>query len=116
MTTEPALTHRPLACDATLSRVFTLLGKRWNGVLIATLASGTVGFSDLKRAVAGISDSMLSERLTELAKAGIVDRTVDTGPPVSVEYQLTDAGLALLPALDGLSSWAATNWPEPKKS
>jgi DNA-binding HxlR family transcriptional regulator len=115
MTPEPTLSHAPTACDATLSRVFTLLGKRWNGVLIATLASGSVGFADLKRAVVGISDSMLSERLSELAKAGIVDRSVETGPPVAVEYRLTDAGLALLPALDGLSSWAATNWPEPPR-
>lgn len=100
-------------CDATLSRVFTLLGKRWNGIIIATLASGSIGFTDLRRAVAGISDSMLSDRLSELAKSDIVERIVDTGPPVSVEYRLTPAGLALLPALDGLSSWASANWPGP---
>lgn len=116
MTTDPALIHRPLACDATLSRVFTLLGKRWNGILIATLASGTVGFSDLKRGVPGISDSMLSDRLSELAKAGIVERSVESGPPIAVEYRLTAAGLALLPAFDGLSSWASANWPGPRPS
>jgi DNA-binding HxlR family transcriptional regulator len=54
---------------------------------------------------------MLSERLSELAGAGLVLRTVDPGPPVSVTYQLAPAGSALLPAMQELTAWAAANLP-----
>jgi len=96
-------------CDAALARAFDFLGKRWNGVILGTLSNGPSGFSELGSAVGGISDSVLSERLRELTGAGIVERTVDAGPPVSVSYRLSESGLALLPALDGLAAWASAN-------
>jgi DNA-binding HxlR family transcriptional regulator len=96
-------------CDAALARAFRFLGKRWNGVLLGTLVQGPAGFAQLRRAVPGISDSVLSERLSELCAAGLVERTVDAGPPVSVTYQVTEAGMALVPALQALSAWAADN-------
>ena len=52
--------HEPRVCDAALARAFGFLGKRWNGVILGTLISGPAGFSELKRAINGISDSMLS--------------------------------------------------------
>jgi DNA-binding HxlR family transcriptional regulator len=97
--------------DATLVRAFELLGKRWTGVVLATLSGGPVGFRALGRAVEGISDSMLSDRLGELTAAGLVSRTVLEGPPVSVTYELTDAGRALLPALEQISRWAEKHLP-----
>lgn len=103
--------HEPRACSAALTRAFGFLGKRWNGVLLASLGEGPMGFAELKRAVAGISDSMLSERLTELGHAGLLGREVDPGPPVAVSYRLTDAGTALLPALHALTQWAEHNLP-----
>ena len=103
--------HEPRACNAALTRAFGFLGKRWNGVLLATLGAGPMGFAELKRAVAGISDSMLSERLTELGHAGLLEREVDPGPPVAVSYRLTESGTALLPALQALTSWAEHNLP-----
>ena len=107
----PEVQHEPRVCDAALTRAFGFLGKRWNGVILGTLISGPAGFSELRRAVAGISDSVLSERLVELAHAGLVQRTVDAGPPISVDYRLTAAGQALLPALSELTTWAAQNLP-----
>jgi DNA-binding HxlR family transcriptional regulator len=92
--------------DAALARAFELLGKRWTGVVLGTLSGGPTGFRALARAVEGISDSMLSDRLGELTAAGLVIRTVDGGPPVSVAYELTDAGRGLLPALEQISRWA----------
>lgn len=109
MTEDIAVAREPRACDSALARAFDFLGKRWNGVIIGTLSNGPSGFADLKRSVAGISDSMLSERLVELAGAGMIERSVDAGPPLSVSYRLTASGLALLPALDALSAWASQN-------
>ncbi len=100
------------ACDAALVRAFGFLGKRWNGVLLAVLAAGPSSFGDLRRSVAGISDSMLSGRLGELTAAGLVVRSVDEGPPVSVRYALTDAGEALVPVLRQLSAWAEESLTE----
>lgn len=95
-----------VAADESLVRAFDLLGKRWTGVLLGTLRSGPVGFRALARAVPGISDSVLSDRLGELTEAGLVARKVGEGPPVSVTYTLTEAGRALLPALEQIRRWA----------
>ena len=94
------------SADAALVRAFDLLGKRWTGVLLGTLRGGPAGFRALARAVEGISDSMLADRLGELCNAGLVARTVTQGPPLSVTYTLTDAGRALMPALEQITRWA----------
>lgn len=111
MSTPSETAHQPAVCDAALSRAFEFLGKRWNGVLLGTLIQGPAGFAELRRSVTGISDSVLSDRLGELGRAGLVTRTVTEGPPVSVSYQLTDAGRAMLPALKALTTWAEENLP-----
>ena len=99
-------------CDAALTHVFEILGKRWNAVLLASLLAGPLGFADLRRAVTGISDSVLSERLSELGRAGLVVRRVEPGPPVAVAYSLTDAGHALLPSIEALTAWSRAHLPE----
>ena len=67
---------------------------------------GPVGFAELRRGVGSITDSVLSDRLSELAVGGLIDRTVtDTRPP-GVTYALTPAGAALLPILHELAAWA----------
>ncbi|MFJ6617521.1 winged helix-turn-helix transcriptional regulator [Kitasatospora sp. NPDC091335] len=99
--------------DLALNRVFTLLGKRWTGMLLGVLTNGGPAyFSELRRAVPGISERMLSDRLTELAEAGLVVREVDAGPPLRVSYRLTEAGIALKPALTELAVWADRHLPE----
>jgi DNA-binding HxlR family transcriptional regulator len=100
-------------CDAALTHAFVVLGKRWNGMILGVLGGGESSFSDLRRALEGISDSMLSERLGELAASQLVSRTVEPGPPVSVRYSLTPAGRALVPALDQIRDWARDHLPEP---
>jgi DNA-binding HxlR family transcriptional regulator len=97
--------------DAALVRAFDLLGKRWTGVVLGTLSGGPSGFRALARAVEGISDSMLSDRLSALCDAGLVSRNVNEGPPISVAYELTESGRALLPALDQISRWAEEHVP-----
>ncbi|MFI9004661.1 winged helix-turn-helix transcriptional regulator [Streptomyces sp. NPDC053541] len=100
--------------DGCMTRVFELFGKRWTGLIVATLMPGPMHFADLKRAIPGISERMMSDRLTELAAAHLVLREVDPGPPLRVSYRLTDAGLALEPALRELGRWAETHLPAPE--
>ncbi|MEH3055399.1 MAG: helix-turn-helix domain-containing protein [Patulibacter minatonensis] len=99
-------------CDGGITRAFEVLGKRWNGVILGTLSSGPAGFSELRRGIGAITDSVLSDRLTELSALGLIERTVtDTRPP-RVQYDLTDAGRGVVPALRALSSWAAEHLNE----
>ena len=53
-----------------------------------------------------LSDRLLSERMKELEARGVVERRVDAGPPVRVEYALTTMGRELEPALAELEAWA----------
>jgi DNA-binding HxlR family transcriptional regulator len=92
--------------DAALARAFVLLGKRWNALVLGILSMGPAGFRDLSRAIGGISDSVLSDRLADLAGAGLIMRTVEEGPPISVSYALTESGQALIPALEQIGLWA----------
>jgi len=96
--------HEEGACGA-ITQVFAFLGKRWSGLIIVTLLDGPVRFSRIVRLVPGVSERMLSERLGELAAAGLVAREVDDGPPVTVRYRLTPRGEALRPALAELERW-----------
>lgn len=96
-------------CDAAVTLAFSVLGKRWNGMLISTLGGGPSTFVALRRAVPGISDTVLADRLAELTQTGLVSRTVDAGPPVTVSYALTPSGDNLLPILGQLGAWASDN-------
>jgi DNA-binding HxlR family transcriptional regulator len=97
--------------DIALTRVFELLGKRWTGLIVAVLQQRAVYYAELRRAIPRISERMLSDRLTELAEAGLLVREVDSGPPLRVSYRLTEAGRALGPALQALGKWAETYLP-----
>jgi DNA-binding HxlR family transcriptional regulator len=98
--------------DAALARAFQFLGKRWNAAVLGSLSAGPAGFRELARRIEGISDSVLSNRLTSLTDAGLISRTVDPGPPVSVTYALTERGEALMPALEQISLWATEHLPQ----
>ncbi|WP_225823618.1 winged helix-turn-helix transcriptional regulator [Streptomyces naphthomycinicus] len=107
--------HDSAACkrvDDGITRVFQLLGKRWSGPIVAVLVEQPAYFADLRRAIPGISERMLSDRLAELGSAGLVLREVDEGPPLRVSYRLTEAGAALEPALRELAQWAKSHLPE----
>jgi DNA-binding HxlR family transcriptional regulator len=100
-------------CDASITLAFSILGKRWNGMILGVLGAGPASFVALRRAVDGISDTVLSERLGELADAGLVRRDVVEGPPLSVSYELTDAGAEVVPTIQQLGTWAKRNMARP---
>lgn len=83
-----------------------LIGARWTGAIIRALLSGITHFTELKAAVPGLSDRMLSERLKDLESAGVIVREVTPSTPVRVEYHLTTKGRALAEPMDAISAWA----------
>lgn len=96
-------------CDAEISLAFSILGKRWSGLIVDALGGGPLSFVALRRTVSGISDAVLSCRLAELTEASVLARHVDAGPPVAVRYELTPGGELLLPLLQQLGQWAIQN-------
>ena len=99
---------------ATYTRAFDIIGRRWTGAILRTLMSGQTRFSDLARAIPGLSDRLLSERLKDLEAEGLVVRTVTPTTPVRIDYTLTERGAALLPALVAVEQWAL-EWITPNR-
>jgi DNA-binding HxlR family transcriptional regulator len=97
------------ACDASITLAFSVLGKRWNGMILGVLGSAPASFVSLRKAVSGISDTVLAERLATLVEVGLVRRDVSEGPPVTVSYELTTAGAELVPTIEQLGAWAQRN-------
>ena len=85
-----------------------MLEGRWKMVIIFQLfGRGTLRFSELERAIPGVSQKMLIQQLRDLEKDGIISRKVYPQVPPKVEYQLTPWGEGMCPALDALLEWAA---------
>lgn len=83
-----------------------LIGKRWTGAIVSALTEGPMRFGELRKAIPGLSDRLLSQRLRELEEEGLVQREVEAGTPVRVTYSLTEVGDGLGPAIRELKSWA----------
>jgi DNA-binding HxlR family transcriptional regulator len=82
-----------------------LIGRRWTGAIVAALTEGPLRFAQMSAAVPRMSDRLLSQRLKELEREGLVERSVEAGAPVRVTYSLTAKGVALKPAISALRSW-----------
>jgi DNA-binding HxlR family transcriptional regulator len=75
-----------------LEETFNLLFQKWNlEILYSLFLKNAIGFGEFKR-VLGVNSRTLSDKLKLLAKKGYVDRRVDSGPPLRVEYKLTQKG------------------------
>jgi DNA-binding HxlR family transcriptional regulator len=83
-----------------------LIGKRWTGAIVCALTERPMRFGELGKAVPGLSDRLLSQRLRELEDEGLVEREVEAGTPVRVTYSLTATGEDLGPAISELKAWA----------
>ncbi len=98
----------PGMAAAGVEDVFRILDGRWKMMIIFHLfARGVLRFSELEKAIPAVSQKMLIQHLRELEVDGVVRRTVHPQVPPKVEYQLTDWGKAMCPALDALLEWAA---------
>jgi|SRR5579859_7890364 len=93
-----------------------LIGRRWTGAILRVLINGPHRFNELLAAVPGLSDRLLSERLRELEAEGLVTRLVIPGPPVRVEYSLSERGHDLEQVIRSISSWAEKWLPPPQKA
>jgi DNA-binding HxlR family transcriptional regulator len=94
----------PLEVCPALASAFDLLGKRWTALILDVLANRPARFCELTRAIPGLSDRQLAERLKELTAAGLVrHKPADNGSSV---YELTPTGHRLLPGFNEIRRWA----------
>lgn len=87
-----------------LSLAVELLCQRWTMLVVSRLLDGCSRFNEIHRGVPRISPTLLSKRLSELEKAGIV-RTRKSPGGTGRQYLLTDAGRELEPMVDHLAIW-----------
>jgi DNA-binding HxlR family transcriptional regulator len=85
-------------------------------VLSLDLLGGRARFSELERAVPGISQRMLSTTLKNLERDGLATREVFPEVPPRVEYELTKLGKSLLRPTQGLVDWVKENWEDVRKA
>lgn len=91
------------ACPVETALLF--LKDKWQVLIYRELLTGTKRFSELKRALAPVSQKMLTQNLRELEENGMIERKVYPVVPPKVEYSLTPLGLTMKPVIEALKSW-----------
>jgi DNA-binding HxlR family transcriptional regulator len=95
--------HDHTNCKAELA--LKVIQGRWKLLILRELIPSGRRFSDLHRALAGVSQKVLTAQLRDLEADGVLRRTVHPAVPPRVDYALTDLGRELLPVLEGLHAW-----------
>lgn len=94
-------------CD--VREVLDLVADKWSLYIVSNLRAGPLRFTELKRAIDGVSQRMLSVTLRRLERDGILLRTVYAVMPPHVTYELTPLGAGLLHATAPLIAWSNGN-------
>ena len=105
---KPAHVHQTEDCRA-VSEILQRVGDKWTVLVVGKLGEGSMRFNELRHAVGGISQKMLTTTLRGLERDGFVTRTVFPTIPPRVDYALTDLGCSLLKPVDALGEWARAN-------
>jgi DNA-binding HxlR family transcriptional regulator len=97
---------RPAHSCPAVREVLHRVGDKWSVQIVALLGDGPLRFSELRRAIEGISQRMLTLTLRGLERDGLITRTVYAEIPPRVDYELTKLGDTLLEPIQGLAEWA----------
>lgn len=98
-----------------LARTLDVLGERWTLLIVRELLSGPKRFKDLQDALVGIGTNLLSARLKEIERNGLVTRAKLPPPGVASVYELTEHGRKLDETLLSLIRWGIPLLAAPKK-
>jgi DNA-binding HxlR family transcriptional regulator len=104
-------THLPADCRA-VGDVLSRIGDKWSVLVVTRLGAGPLRFNELRRAIGGISQRMLTLTLRGLERDGLVTRTAFPTIPPRVDYALTALGRDLLNPVSALGAWAIRNQPK----
>ncbi len=82
-----------------------IIGEKWKVLILRELLTGTKRFGEIKAAISGVSQKVLTQKLREMEADGLLIRTVFPEVPLRVEYTLTDLGESLEPILNSMKDW-----------
>jgi DNA-binding HxlR family transcriptional regulator len=82
------------------------IADKWTVLIVGRLATGTRRFGELRREINGISPKVLTQKLRELERDGIITRKIYASIPPKVDYTLTPLGQTLIGLLDSIRAWA----------
>src|ERR1700747_1977140 len=125
MTSDTAITQRkPTSCNRPMVNdrscptrlILDHLADKWAVLIVVRLAFGTLRFAELRRAVDGISQKMLTVTLRDLERDGRVIRKLYASVPPKVEYSLTALGSSLVDKVNELCAWPEANLAEVLKA
>lgn len=105
-----------LVADCPSREVLKHVTSRWGVLVLLVLESGTYRFSELRRAIGGVSERMLAQTLQWLEGDGLVDRVALDVVPPHVEYSLTPLGREAAERVRGLADWIEGNLPRIMKA
>ena len=97
-----------------IARALEVVGERWALLVIRDLIQGPKRFTDLRRGLPRIPSNVLSARLKELERAGIVRRRLLPRPSTGIVYELTEYGRGLEDIILRLGLWGARMLGEPR--
>lgn len=104
--TQKNTKHCPCNKVCPLQKALGILGGKWKiPILCALNQDGVTRYSELKRKINGITNTMLASSLKELEQDGLVERIQYMQMPVRVEYMLTEKGKSVVPILEALAAW-----------
>jgi DNA-binding HxlR family transcriptional regulator len=98
-----------LAAACPTRQVINRIGDRWSLLVLCALEGGTLRFQQLRRAVDGVSQKMLTQTLRTLERDGLVRREIYASVPPRVDYSLTPVGASLSETIVGIRKWAYAN-------
>lgn len=97
----------PLDCPVT--RAMSIIGGKWKPIILNVIGDRAIRFGKLNQLIPAISNKVLANELKELEIFGLVKRIEYKELPPRVEYQLTTAGMSLMPILHEMARWGKTN-------
>lgn len=105
---KPRITHGSADCRS-VADVLARVGDKWTVYVVGNLSDGPMRFNEIRRAIGGISQRMLTLTLRGLERDGLVTRTVYPTIPPRVDYELTELGRTLIAPLGPIGDWALKN-------
>jgi DNA-binding HxlR family transcriptional regulator len=107
----------PNECTCPITYTLSVIGGKWKWLILYKLfQNGVQRYGELKQSISSITHKTLSQQLKELATENLVYRNEYHQVPPKVEYSLTKKGKTLIPILQLMSEWGATNNSLPKQA
>ena len=97
----------PYSADCPTRMALDRIADKWTVLLLGLIDAGPMRFNQLRRAIEGLSQKMLSQTLKGLERDGLIARRAFATVPVTVEYSITPLGRTLAEALAPLTGWAS---------